>query len=175
MTISVYNNNTWKIPKAIYVFDGNSNVWTEAKSVSSGSVGNVWILHHNTAVISANISNANLFTLMGSPTTPLNMKITINSNVVISSTDANVASLTIDAFPLGSRVYLINNGTIIGNTTTPGIRGGNAISTTTALILNNTGTIRAGADSNGANPGYYLTGSTITTIETAGTLSGLMG
>lgn len=172
MTISVYNNNTWKIPKAIYVFDGNSNAWTETKSVSVGSVGNVWVLHHNVAVISTNITNANLFAIMGSPTRPLNAKVTINANVTISSDNANIASLTINGFPLGSRVFLINNGTILGNTSSPGIRGGNAVSTTTSLLLNNLGTIRAGTNINGANPGYYLKGGNVTKFETAGTLSG---
>jgi hypothetical protein len=175
MTISVYDNNTWKIPRAIYVFDGNANVWTETKSVSSGTVGNVWVLHHNTAVISANITNANLFSLMGSPTTPINVKVTINANVFITSNNANIAGMTIGSFPTGSRVYLINNGTITGNTSSPDIRGGNAVSTTTSLILNNNGAIRAGNDSNGANPGYYLSGSSVTTFENAGTLSGLSG
>lgn len=175
MTISVYDNNAWKIPKAIYVFDGNTNVWVETQSVSTGTVGNVWVLHHNTAVISANVTNANLYTMVGSPVTPLNLKVTVNANVTISSNNANIASLDISGFPAGSRVYLINYGTILGNTSSPGIRGGNAVSTTTSLLVNNTGVIRAGSDSNGANPGYYVSGSSITTFETAGTLSGQVG
>lgn len=175
MTISVHNNNTWRIPKAIYVFDSNSNVWAETKSVSSGDVGNVWVMHHNVAIISANVTNANLFTIMGSPADPLNVKVTINANVTITSNNANIASLTINGFPSGSRVYLINNGTILGNTSSANIRGGNAISTTTSLLLDNLGTIRSGTDINGANPGYYLKGGNVTTFETAGTLSGQLG
>lgn len=175
MTINVYDNNQWKMPKAIYVYNANANAWTETTSVSIYANGN-WQTIHNTAVINSNVTNANLYTIMGSPTVPLNVKVTVNVGVYVSSVNANVASFNIEGFPAGSRVYLINKGTIQGATGNAAWPGGNAVSTTTSLIINNTGTITGGSANAvvSAGTGYYLTGSTITTFETSGTLLGLV-
>lgn len=174
MTISVYDNYQWKIPKAIYVWDGT--VWAETKSVSIYSGGS-WHTLHNTAVITSNVTNANLYTIMGSPTDPINVKVTVNVGVWVTSVNANVASFSIGGFPAGSRIYLVNNGTIQGATGNAGWPGGNAISTVNSLVINNTGTI-AGGSANAvvsAGTGYYLKGNTITTFENSGSLLGLTG
>ena len=180
MTISVYDNYQWKIPKAIYVWDSNANIWSETTSVSISKYypsGNVWQTVHNTAVISSNVVNANLYSIMGNPTSPLNVKITINSGVWVTASNANVASFNITNFPVGSRIYLVNNGTIQGATGNAGWPGGNAVSTTTSLIIDNVGTIAGGSAnaivSNGS--GYYLKGSSLTTFEDSGSLLGLVG
>lgn len=175
MTINVYDNFQWKVPKAIYVWDANISTWTETTSVAIYANGD-WQTVHNTAVINSNVTNANLYTIMGSPTVPLNVKVTVNVGVHITSVNANVASFSIGGFPAGSRVYLVNKGTIQGATGNAGWPGGNAVSTTTSLIINNTGTIAGGAANAivSKGTGYYLIGSTITSFETGGTLQGLL-
>lgn len=175
MTISVYDNYQWKVPKSIYVWDGYA--WAETKSVNIYTNGD-WHTLHNTAVITSNVTNANLYTIMGSPTRPLNVKVTVNVGVWVTSVNANVASFSIGGFPTGSRIYLVNNGTIQGAEGNAAWKGGNAISTTTALIINNNGTI-AGGPANAIvstkGTGYYLSGETITTFENSGSLLGLVG
>jgi hypothetical protein len=177
MTISVYDKSQWKIPKAIYVWDSNVNVWSETAQVAIYANNN-WQTVHNTAVITSNVTNANLYTIMGSPTVPLNVKITVNVNVYITSVNANVASFSIDGFPAGSRIYLVNNGTIQGATGNAAWPGGNAITTTTSMLINNNGII-AGGSANAivsAGVGYYLTrnnGATVS-FEDGGTLLGLL-
>lgn len=177
MTISVYDNNQWKTPKTVYVRE--ANVWTEVKSVSVflANAGNTYHTVYNTAVISSNVTNANLFTILGSPTRPITAKVTVNTNVWVTSVNANVASFNIGPFPVGSRVYLVNNGTIQGARGNAAWPGGNAISTMTSLIINNNGTLAGGAANTvvSAGPGYYLSGSTITTFENSGTTFGLSG
>jgi hypothetical protein len=175
MPIHVNDGNAYKIPKAIYVWNANANVWSETKSVNLCTTGNVWKTLHNTAVINSNVTNANLYTIMGSPTYPLNVKVTINTNVTINSVNSNVASFNISSFPAGSRIYLINRGTIVGGTGNAGSDGGNAISTGSPLIINNLGLIQGGTAGNGAVVGYYLSGSTITTFENSGSLLGRVG
>lgn len=175
MTINVYDNYQWKMPKAIYVYNANANAWSETTSVSIYANGD-WQTIHNTAIINSNVTNANLYTIMGSPTVPLNVKVTVNVGVYVTSVNANVASFSIGGFPAGSRVYLINKGTIQGAAGNAAWPGGNAVSTTTSLIINNTGTITGGSANAvvSAGIGYYLSGSTITTFETGGTLLGLV-
>lgn len=177
MTISVYDNFQWKMPKAIYVFNGNSNTWSETTSVSIYN-DSTWKVVHNTAIITSNIVNANLFTIMGNPTVPLNVKVTVNASAYITSVNANVASFSVGPFPLGSRIYLINQGTIEGAQGNAGWPGGNAVSTTTSMIINNTGTIAGGlanSVANAAGLGYYLSsGGANVSFETGGTLRGLL-
>jgi len=173
MTISVYDGYTWKIPKAIYIWNANANAWSETTSVSLYNGG--WQTQHNTAIITSNVVSANLYTIMGSPTVPLNVKVTVNVGVYVTSVNANVASFSIGGFPAGSRIYLINKGTIQGATGNAGWDGGNAISTTSSLIVNNLGSIQGGSAGSGGNLGYYLSGNTLTTFENNGFLSGRVG
>jgi hypothetical protein len=175
MTISVYDNFQWKTPKAIYVYNANANAWTETTSVSIHANGR-WQTIHNTAVINSNVTNANLFTILGQPNVALNAKVTVNVGVWVTSVNANVASFNIGGFPAGSRIYLVNKGTIQGAQGNAAWPGGNAISTTTSLIINNTGIIAGGsANAIVANgTGYYLTGSSLTSYESSGTLLGLV-
>jgi hypothetical protein len=177
MTINVYDNFQWKTPKAIYVWNANANVWSETASVSIYANGD-WQTVHNTAVISSNVTNANLYTIMGSPDTPLNAKITINSGVYVTASNANIASFSVGGFPAGSRIYLVNNGSIQGATGNAAWPGGNAIVTTTSMIINNNGTI-AGGSANvlvSAGVGYYLSRNNGATVifENGGTLLGLL-
>jgi len=173
MTINVYDNYQWKTPKAMYVW--NANAWTETKSVSIYSNGS-WHTLHNTAVISSNVTNANLYSIMGSPTEPINIKVTVAAGVWVTSVNANVASFSVSGFPAGSRIYLVNQGTIRGATGNTGWPGGNAISTVNSLTINNTGSIIGGSANAivSAGQGYYLSGSSLTNFENSGTLLGLV-
>ena len=177
MTISVYDNSQWKIPKAIYVWDSNVSAWSESAQVAIYANGN-WQTVHNTAVINSDITNADLYTIMGSPTVPLNVKITINPGVTIMSVNANVASFNVSGFPAGSRIYLIINGVIQGATGNAGFPGGNAITTTTSMLIDNNGII-AGGSANAVvsqGVGYYLVRNNESTVsfEDSGTLLGLL-
>lgn len=176
MTISVYDNSQWKIPKAIYAWNANANAWSETTSVSIYANGD-WQTIHNTAVISSNVTNANLYTILGSPSVALNAKVTVNVGVLIDSINSNIASLDIGGFPTGSRIYLINNGSIQGAEGNAGWPGGNAVATTSSLIINNLGSIEGGSANaivaNGV--GYYLSGSALTSYENSGILLGLVG
>jgi hypothetical protein len=177
MTISVYDKFQWKIPKAIYVWDSNVSAWSETTQVAIYANGD-WQTVHNTAVITSNVTNANLYTIMGSPTVPLNVKVTVNPGVAITSVNANVASFSIGGFPAGSRIYLVNNGTIQGATGNAGWPGGNALVTTTSMLINNNGTIAGGAANAivSRGTGYYLVrnnGATVS-FEDGGTLLGLL-
>ena len=175
MTINVYDNYQWKVPKAIYVWNANANVWSETTSVSVWANG-AWQKIHNTYLFTSNTVNANVYTTLGSPTIPINAKITVDANVWITASNANVAAIDIGAFPLGSRIYIVNNGVIQGAQGNAAWPGGNAISTTSTLLINNNGTI-AGGSANAivsAGIGYYLSGSALTTFENSGLLSGLV-
>lgn len=174
MAIQLYDNNQWKLPRDVYVWNANANVWSQSKSVSIWANGD-WQTIHNTAVITSNVTNANLYTIMGSPTSPLTVNVMINVGVHITSVNSNVASFSIGGFPIGSRILLINRGTISGAAGNAGFNGGNAISTTTPLLLQNAGTISGGAAGLGKDIGFYLSGNTYTSIETVGTLLGRVG
>lgn len=65
--------------------------------------------------IAASTTNANLFTIAGSPScTGGAYTFTINSGVIVGSTSTGTAALVTGTFPAGSTVTLINNGTIRG-------------------------------------------------------------
>ena len=96
--------------------------------------------------ISSNITNYNLFTTLGSPVTPVDVIITINSGVYVYSTDTATPAFSTGSIPVGSTIKIINNGYIMGmggaggtGSNTPGpIAGGSAISTFLPIIIDNT-------------------------------------
>ena len=64
---------------------------------------------------SGSVANAiNLFQLAGSPIQPLTVIYTVDSGAVITSPSAAQPALTIGPFPAGSKVHIVNRGTIIG-------------------------------------------------------------
>ncbi|MFA6430744.1 MAG: hypothetical protein WCW43_03675, partial [Candidatus Paceibacterota bacterium] len=65
--------------------------------------------------ISSNTQNYDLFTAAGSPTCPVNVNLTINSGIVVSSATTSKAAIYGSSnLPTGSTVNIINNGTIHG-------------------------------------------------------------
>lgn len=114
------------------------------------------------ATISSSTSNINLFTLAGSPTSPVEFTLTINPGVFVTSTSTAVAALVTGTFPVGSIVNLINNGSVYGlggtggkatSGPTPGnagFAGGNAIQLNFNLnITNGSGEIFGGGGGGG--------------------------
>ncbi len=67
-----------------------------------------------TVVISANQTNYNLHTALNNPGSPVNVVVVINAGVVVSSNSTATPAFDEGSLPSGSRVYLINNGSIRG-------------------------------------------------------------
>lgn len=114
------------------------------------------------STLSSSTSNINLFTLAGSPTSPVEFTLTINPGVFVTSTSTAVAALVTGTFPVGSIVNLINNGSVYGlggtggaatSGPTPGnagFAGGNAIQLNFNLnITNGSGEIFGGGGGGG--------------------------
>jgi alpha-tubulin suppressor-like RCC1 family protein len=64
--------------------------------------------------ISANTSDVNLYSLAGSPIVPIELTVTVLSNVTISSSSSTTPALQTGFLPTGSTVNIINNGSIFG-------------------------------------------------------------
>jgi hypothetical protein len=69
---------------------------------------------NRSVVISSNQTNYNLHTALGSPTSPVNVSVTINSGVVVSSNNTSTPAFDQGSLPAGSRVTLVNNGSLRG-------------------------------------------------------------
>ena len=159
MTISVKNSGSWVVPSHIYVKD--SGAWEEANQIWVRQ-GGVWYQMLTTLAVSSSTTDFNLFTSLGSPTTPITARIEINSGVTLSSTSTSNPAFSISGFATGSVIYLVNNGSIIGAGgagggrvagTGPaakfGLPGGAALYTRNTLKLTNNGTIASGGGGGG--------------------------
>lgn len=107
-----------------------SSVWTAIKDVFfkvSGTwrtvnkiylkVGGTWrevFTKTITLTISANTNDYNIFTEAGSPTSPVNVEVTINGGVTVGATSTSNAAIDTGTLPAGSYVTITNNGDIIG-------------------------------------------------------------
>src|SRR5207244_2526210 len=67
-----------------------------------------------TYTISANTNNVNLFTLASSPGSAGNYQFTINAGVTIGSTNTSNPAVDTGTWPAGTKLWIVNNGTIIG-------------------------------------------------------------
>jgi len=119
--------------------------------------------------ITTNADDQNMFTLFDSPTAVIQYELIINSAVIIGSTSTTNAALTIGNFPSGSIITIINNGQIIGaggdggaggTSGTPigsvGNNGGDAITTTLDLTIDNTnGDVFSGGGGGGGGGHSY--------------------
>ena len=68
----------------------------------------------STLEISSSLANYNIYTMLGSPTSPVNVTLTIPNGVTVSSNSAATAALDTGNLPAGSTVTIINNGSILG-------------------------------------------------------------
>ena len=160
MSILVNNNGTYTFSKEVYIYDDTG--WKEPIEIYIHD-GTGWKLQHKKIDISSNSSAINLYTLFGSPSLPVTVKVVINSGVTISSSSSTTPALTAGSFPVGSRIYLVNNGIItgaggnggqgapVGGTTgaTAGTSGGTAILTNVPMVIENNGTIAGGGGGGG--------------------------
>lgn len=143
MTIYVNNNGTWASPKLVNV--NKSGTWTATPKVYVNN-GGTWQLVYIYINITSNQSNYNLYTAAGSPSRPVTCYCVINSGVQITaSTPANYA-FTVGSFPSGSKVFLVNKGTIAG---AGGDASGKGVSTATQAIVQTAHNVTAPAEANG--------------------------
>jgi|TARA_R110000824_G_scaffold320236_1_gene507178 hypothetical protein len=159
MAIQVKNSSAWVTPSQIHA--KSAGVWYECGQVWIRQ-GGTWYQMLKDLEITANTIDYNLFTALGSPTTPITARIEIASGVTISSSSSSAKAFTISGFATGSIIYLINNGAIAGAggaggarvagtgpAATFGIDGGTALYTRNTLKLTNNGSIAAGGGGGG--------------------------
>lgn len=176
MTIYVSNVNVgtnFTLASNVYIKDSGS--WIEPQEIYIKDSGS-WKLLHKVIYITSSTNNLNLYSYVGSPSSPIRLLAHINSGVTIGST--GVAALTVGSFPVGSEIKLINYGTIrgrggvggaganYGGSAGGGELGGTAILTTVNVTIENKGTIYGGGGGGGGG-GFS---STTSTCFPAGTL-----
>lgn len=124
--------------------------------------------------ISSNYSTPqNLATLATAAGWDGNDYLVVTNNAIISSNTTGSAALTVSgSFPNG--VLLINNGTIVGmggrggNAGANGNAGGNALLVSSALSINNAGTLAGGGGGGGSSPVFGWCGTVLTTAGGGG-------
>lgn len=159
MSINVNDNGTFKVAKEVYVHNGAE--WQEPIEIYIHD-GTSWVLLHKKYDLNTNGAGINLYTLVGSPTSKITLKATINAGVTISSSNTASPALSIGQFPAGSQIYLINNGTIVGAGGAGGLggvygvrggvagsNGGIGINADFAVNITNNGTIAGGGGGGG--------------------------
>ena len=163
----VNDSGTWKLAKEIYVNDGGT--WKEPQEVYIND-GGTWKIQHKVIYISSSTANVNLYTLAGSPSNALRLKVIIDSGVNVYSSSPTSPSLSVTGFPSGSEILLINNGSIVGAGGSAGKgadyggvgdnggAGGTALYTTVPINVQNNGSIYGGGGGGGGG-GYYSTSS----------------
>ena len=112
--IYVNDKGTWKLPKSIWVKDGQ---WRVCKNVYIKKDGS-WREMIKTVDLTSNKSNFNLYSHLGSPSQALSVIFNIDSNVTISSSGVTsgyrTTAFTVGNFPSGSTIIINNNGIISG-------------------------------------------------------------
>lgn len=154
MTLQVNVAGVWKQQSKSYVNVGG--VWKEIKQ-EWVNVGGVWKqLYVSTIplVISANTANYSVFVAAGSPTSAVDVQLTINAGVYVYSTSTANAAIELGALPAGSTVTIINNGYIMGmggagGFNTNGGVGGPAINLSAAVSIDNSAGYIAGGGGGG--------------------------
>ena len=129
------------------------------------------------AVISSNTKNVNfrskIIAAGWNGTSPVTATVTINSGVIVGSTNVNEYSLTIDgSWPSGSTLFLVNNGKILGRggdggrggnsvgSGYVGTTGGDALSVSVPVSITNIGYIAGGGGGGGGGAGKQQSGLT---------------
>ena len=116
--VYVNDEGTWKLPKSIWVKDGQ---WRVCKNVYVNS-GGAWKELIKTVNITSNQSNFNLYEYLGSPAQAISVVVNISGGVEIFSNDSasrnnppkRTTAFTVGNFPTGSTVIINNNGYISG-------------------------------------------------------------
>lgn len=147
---------------------GTSDNWT-VQSRSDATVIN----------ITGNQTNVNLFTLAGSPATLGHWEFVIAAGAKVSATSTATAALSTGAFPVGSTVRIINNGSIYGkgggggsggtsSPTIPGSAGGNALSIGLNVLIDNTNGFIFGGGGGGGQGGRGASAGSVHAIGGSG-------
>ena len=176
MSLYVNDAGTWKLAKDIHVFNGATSPaqWKEPLETWINDNG-TWKLVHKVISINTNTTDVNLFTLAGSPTSPLRLKVTIEAGVTVSSSNRTIPALQTGDFPTGSQILLTNLGSIAGaggtggagasfsgataDNPTAGLAGGTAVLASVPITINNVGgSMYAGGGGGGGAAAYTFSG-----------------
>ena len=111
MAVYVKQGGLWYPVKEIYTKQGGT--WKQASMYSR--VSGTWQPTHYHVEITADTQNYDLFSALGSPTNPVTVSVHIHPGVVVgSASTATPAFDTGGSWAAGSRLYLMNEGTIVG-------------------------------------------------------------
>lgn len=104
---------TWKTVTDSYVNVGGT--WKTVKQIWVKSSG-TWRLAfgYQELIITSNTTHYDVFSALGSPAYPVYVEVTIDTDIVVSSTSTSTPAFDTGAMPAGSRITIINNGYIIG-------------------------------------------------------------
>jgi hypothetical protein len=181
---ATYTYNTFTNDTANWFLGRLTNISVRSWIVSPFSADPPWA---QVVVIQNSTNNLNLWNYLlsvgvATPGTPGSWDVIIASGVVIGSTSTTVAALDTGAFPSGSSLYLVNNGTIVGaggtggsvtqqyvccddtgnyyyqTTDNPGTGGGTAIRAQGVISISNNGSIWGGGGGGGSGPGGGVAG-----------------
>lgn len=111
----INDGGVWRRPKEVYINDGGT--WRDCAEVWVRRLG-VWRQIFKRALqlqISADVFDYDLYSEAGSPSTPVDIVLTIGLDVIVgASSIANYALGCSTALPAGSTVRIINKGRIMG-------------------------------------------------------------
>jgi hypothetical protein len=91
-------------------FNSGSNKMEFCNGISWEEMG----IMRASLLISANTTNYNIYSQLGSPAGPVEATLTINENVYVGSASISQPALTTGNLPSGSKVTIINKGHIVG-------------------------------------------------------------
>lgn len=111
MSVYVKSGATWYTPKLVWVKTAGN--WVAASKQYTKN-GGVWQQHYAYVPITTNQQDYNLYTAVGSPTTAVTVYCVVNAGVEITASLNTNFAFTVGSFPANSKVYLINNGYIVG-------------------------------------------------------------
>jgi hypothetical protein len=111
--------------------------------------------------IAADSTNYNIFSAAGSPNTAKALTVTVNSGVSVYSTNTALPGLTTGSgWALGSTIRIVNNGTIAGAGGSTAAKGGDALSLSWPVALDNTNGYLYGGGGGGGKGGNGGAGGT---------------
>ena len=124
--------------------------WATGRGLRSSSL---------TLTFSSSTNAPNILSLLGNPSSAVQVAITVNAGVTVGSTGTSVPALDLSVLPSGSKVTLLNNGTIEGAGGDGGAQGtpnggnggdgGTAIKTRCTTTITNNGGIWGGGGGGG--------------------------
>jgi hypothetical protein len=163
MSLQVNVGGVWKQQTDKYVNVGG--VWKQV-TAEYVNVGGVWKQYYGgtgaiNLVITANTANYDVFAAAGSPSSIVNVTLTINGGVIVYSSASTSSAIRIVGFAAGSTVTIINNGNIYGaggngslSIGAAGATGGDAIYANMPITIDNTNGYIFGGGGGGMGGGH---------------------